>query len=109
MEFGVFKIASATSRASLLISSGLPDTLGNILDERLPCFCNARPALVSSLRFGNSAACNNSSFENCSNFFLTIQRLSQLLTDLPMIQELDLNPVIAYEDRVTVVDARIAI
>ncbi len=37
-----------------------------------------------------------------------IQRLSQMLTDLPMIQELDLNPVIAYEDRVAVVDARIA-
>ncbi|OQY53120.1 MAG: CoA-binding protein, partial [Desulfobacteraceae bacterium 4572_88] len=38
-----------------------------------------------------------------------IQRLSQLVTDLPMIQELDLNPVIAYKDRVAVVDARIAI
>jgi len=38
-----------------------------------------------------------------------IQRLSQLLTDLPMIQELDLNPVIAYEDQVAVVDARIAV
>ncbi len=38
-----------------------------------------------------------------------IQRLSQLLTDLPMIQELDLNPVIAYEDQVAVVDVRIAV
>jgi len=38
-----------------------------------------------------------------------IQRLSQLVTDLPMIQELDLNPVIAYEDGVFVVDARIGI
>jgi acyl-CoA synthetase (NDP forming) len=36
-----------------------------------------------------------------------IQRLSQLVTDLPMIQEMDLNPIIAYEDRVSVVDARI--
>ena len=38
-----------------------------------------------------------------------IQRVSQLVTDLPVIQELDLNPVIAYEDRVFVVDARISI
>jgi acetyltransferase len=38
-----------------------------------------------------------------------IQRVSQLVTDLPMIQEMDLNPVIAYEDRVFVVDARISI
>ena len=39
----------------------------------------------------------------------TLQRLSQLVTDLPAIQEMDLNPVIAYEDNVFVVDARIAI
>ncbi len=38
-----------------------------------------------------------------------IQRLSQLVTDLPMIQEMDLNPVVAYEDRVFVIDARIGI
>ncbi|MCP4536683.1 MAG: acetate--CoA ligase family protein [Chloroflexi bacterium] len=38
-----------------------------------------------------------------------IQRVSQLVTDLPMIQEMDLNPLIAYEDRVFAVDARISI
>ncbi len=38
-----------------------------------------------------------------------LQRLSQLVTDLPTIQELDLNPIVAYEDRVFVVDARIGI
>jgi acetyltransferase len=38
-----------------------------------------------------------------------IQRLSQLLTDLPAIQEMDLNPIIAYEDQVFVVDARISL
>jgi acyl-CoA synthetase (NDP forming) len=38
-----------------------------------------------------------------------IQRLSQLVTDLPTIKELDLNPIVAYEDRVSVVDARIGI
>jgi acyl-CoA synthetase (NDP forming) len=38
-----------------------------------------------------------------------IQRLSQLVTDLPVIQEVDLNPVIACGDRVAVVDARIAL
>jgi len=36
-----------------------------------------------------------------------IQRLSRLLTDLPEIREMDLNPLIAYEDRSVVVDARI--
>ena len=38
-----------------------------------------------------------------------IQRLSQLLTDLPAIQEMDLNPLMAFEDQVLVVDARISI
>lgn len=38
-----------------------------------------------------------------------IQRLSQLVTDLDDIKEMDLNPVIAYEDSVFVVDARISI
>jgi len=38
-----------------------------------------------------------------------IQRVSQLVTELPMIQEMDLNPIIAYEDRVSVVDARVSI
>jgi acetyltransferase len=38
-----------------------------------------------------------------------IQRLSQLLTDLPEIQEMDLNPLVAFEDQVFAVDARIAI
>jgi acetyltransferase len=38
-----------------------------------------------------------------------IQRLSQLVTDLPVIQEVDLNPVVAFRDRVAVVDARIAL
>jgi acetyltransferase len=38
-----------------------------------------------------------------------IQRTSQLITDFPLIQEMDLNPIIAYEDRVLAVDARIKI
>ena len=38
-----------------------------------------------------------------------IQRVSQLLTDLPMIQEMDLNPVMAFSDGVFAVDGRIRI
>jgi acetyltransferase len=38
-----------------------------------------------------------------------IQRLSQLLIDLPAIREMDLNPLMAFEDRVFVVDARISL
>jgi acetyltransferase len=38
-----------------------------------------------------------------------IQRLSLLLTDLPMIQEMDLNPVMAFERHVTAVDGRVRI
>jgi len=34
-------------------------------------------------------------------------RISQLVTDLPMIREMDLNPVKAFEDKVFAVDARI--
>ncbi|MGE5256770.1 MAG: acetate--CoA ligase family protein [Hyphomicrobiales bacterium] len=36
-----------------------------------------------------------------------LQRLSQLLSDLPEIEEMDLNPVMAFADKVFVVDARI--
>jgi acetyltransferase len=36
-----------------------------------------------------------------------ILRLSQLVTDFPQIQEMDLNPVMAFPDRITAVDARI--
>ncbi len=38
-----------------------------------------------------------------------IGRLSQLVTDLPMIREMDLNPIIAYEDTTLVVDARVRV
>ena len=35
-----------------------------------------------------------------------ILRLSQLVTDLPQIQEMDLNPVIVHENGISIVDAR---
>ncbi len=38
-----------------------------------------------------------------------LQRLSQLLTDHPDIQEMDLNPIMAFADKAFVVDARISI
>ncbi len=38
-----------------------------------------------------------------------IQRISQLVTDLPMIREMDLNPIVTFEDKVIAVDARIII
>lgn len=38
-----------------------------------------------------------------------IQRVSLLLTDLPMIQEMDMNPIMAFSDGVFAVDGRIRI
>ena len=38
-----------------------------------------------------------------------IQRVSQLLNDLPMIQEMDMNPIMAFENGVYAVDGRIRI
>jgi acetyltransferase len=38
-----------------------------------------------------------------------LQRLSQLLADLPEIQEMDLNPIMAFGDQAWVVDARISL
>ncbi len=38
-----------------------------------------------------------------------IQRVSQLLGDLPMIQEMDLNPIMAFADKAFAVDGRIRI
>ncbi len=39
----------------------------------------------------------------------SIKRLSQLVSDIPMIQEMDLNPVMAFEDKIVIVDARIGL
>jgi len=38
-----------------------------------------------------------------------IQRISQLVNDFPQIHEMDLNPIMAFEDKAFVVDARIKI
>jgi acetyltransferase len=38
-----------------------------------------------------------------------IQRVSQLVTDLPAVREMDLNPIIAFEDKMVTVDARIIV
>ena len=38
-----------------------------------------------------------------------IQRVSQLVTDVPEIREMDLNPLVAFEDSIFVVDARISL
>ncbi len=38
-----------------------------------------------------------------------IQRVSYLLTQLPMIQEMDINPIMAFEDAIYAVDGRIRI
>jgi acetyltransferase len=38
-----------------------------------------------------------------------LQRVSQLVSDFPMIQEMDLNPVMAFKDGAAAVDARIAL
>jgi acetyltransferase len=38
-----------------------------------------------------------------------IQRVSQLVTDFPEIKEMDLNPVMAFENKIFTVDARIKI
>jgi acetyltransferase len=46
---------------------------------------------------------------NQSQSIEIIERLSQLVSDLPEIQEMDLNPLMAFEDSVYVVDARISI
>jgi acetyltransferase len=46
---------------------------------------------------------------NKDNVIDIIQRISQLVTDFPVIQEMDLNPIIAFEDSNFVVDARIKI
>ncbi len=46
---------------------------------------------------------------NCDRLEELILRLSQLVSDLPAIKEMDLNPVMAFEDRAVVVDARISI
>jgi acyl-CoA synthetase (NDP forming) len=36
-----------------------------------------------------------------------LERLSQLVLEFPVVEELDINPLIAYEDSAVVVDARI--
>jgi acetate---CoA ligase (ADP-forming) len=38
-----------------------------------------------------------------------VQRVSQLVTDVPEIREMDLNPLVTFEDSIFVVDARISL
>ncbi|HAR96014.1 MAG TPA: CoA-binding protein, partial [Deltaproteobacteria bacterium] len=38
-----------------------------------------------------------------------IQRISQLVVEIPAIKEMDLNPIIAYPDSAVVVDATISL
>jgi acetyltransferase len=38
-----------------------------------------------------------------------ILRVSQLVNDIPAVQEMDLNPVIAFEDRLFTVDVRMSL
>jgi acetyltransferase len=38
-----------------------------------------------------------------------IQRVSQLVTDIPEIREMDLNPLVAFEDSIFAVDARVSL
>jgi acetate---CoA ligase (ADP-forming) len=46
----------------------------------------------------------------CKPALITLlQRISMLLADLPMIEELDLNPVLGYADSVRAVDGRVRI
>jgi acetyltransferase len=46
---------------------------------------------------------------NERNLIEIIQRISQLVTEHPSVKEMDLNPIIAYEDRLFVADARVKI
>ena len=46
---------------------------------------------------------------NKENLLDILLRISQLVSHYPMIQEIDLNPIIANEERVFVADARIKI
>ena len=38
-----------------------------------------------------------------------IQRVSQLVADVPEVREMDLNPLVAFEDSIFIVDARISL
>lgn len=58
-------------------------------------------ALLDGVR-GRAAVCKPALVE-------LIQRLSMLMTDLPEIEELDLNPVLAFADEVCAVDARVRV
>jgi acetate---CoA ligase (ADP-forming) len=58
-------------------------------------------ALLDGVR-GRPALCK-------SALTLLIQRLSMMLADLPEIEELDLNPVLAFADSVCAVDGRIRV
>jgi acetyltransferase len=81
------------------VAFGITPLTLNEADELLSSIKSSR--LLSDYR-GEKGVCRVGLVE-------MIQRVSQLVTDLPMIQEMDLNPIFAYENDLWVVDARIRI
>lgn len=79
------------------ISIGLPP-LNQILARRL----------IENKRNGYADLITNNSLLK-AKLEETLVKFSQLIVDFPEIKELDINPLIVYQDSVTAVDARIAI
>ncbi|MEJ2737657.1 MAG: acetate--CoA ligase family protein, partial [Anaerolineae bacterium] len=73
------------------------------------CHINSTFFTFTFLYIGGTAYIHPARSFRAGEILEIIQRLSQLVTDLPTIQELDLNPIVAFEDRAFVVDVRIGI
>lgn len=106
--------AKAESDLGHLIMFGMGgihvDVLQDVVFELAPVTNLEAAGMFSSLKGTQLLqGINGESGVDKAGIIETIQRLSQLVTDIPAIKEMDLNPVIAYPDGVFVVDARIGL
>lgn len=88
----------------------LVELLRDVVFELTPLTSAEAEAMLKSTKaFPLLSGYRNSTGVDQSRIVEILQRLSQLVTDLPVIREIDLNPVVAYDDRVITVDARIIV
>lgn len=90
---------------------GRGGTAVEVLPDRaldlVPVDMNLARSLVAETRVARLlAGYRNRPAADLERIALTLVKLSQLATDLPELRELDLNPIVADEDGVVVLDAR---
>ena len=84
------------------------EVLQDVNVKLAPVFLEEAKEMIAGLKgFKYLSGVRGEKGVNIDHLAETLVRVSQLMTDFPQISELDLNPVLAFEKEVSIVDARI--